>query len=151
MVFPMHSQFILGLVFLFEPSFYFSLLVFCSHAAFWHWFSGLCLFFIWIFRNGFPNSIVIRSWSSFLFSQWKFFELYVRTCPAMYFFYLVVKVFVTAIWGHNHFKSAFCLSISFNWIACETSSLLERVLLIRVKILFGHTWLISLSKMTSSL
>ena len=48
--------------FLFEPNFDFSLVLFCSHAAFWHW------FFVW------------------LFSQWKFFELYVRTCPAMRFF-----------------------------------------------------------------
>ena len=35
--------------------------------------------------NGFPNSVIVRSRSSFLFSQWKFFELFVRTCPAMFF------------------------------------------------------------------
>ena len=36
--------------FLFEPNFDFSLVVFCSHAAFWHWFSGVFLnFFIWFF------------------------------------------------------------------------------------------------------
>ena len=41
---------------------------FCSHAAFWHWFSvSFFLFF------------------DLMFSQWKFFELYVRTCPAMFF------------------------------------------------------------------
>ena len=28
------------------------------------------------FRNGFPNSLIVRSRSSFLFSQSKFFELY---------------------------------------------------------------------------
>ena len=37
------------------------------------------------FLNGFLNPFIVRSWSSFLFSQWKFFELYVRTCPAMFF------------------------------------------------------------------
>ena len=35
--------------------------------------------------NGFPEPFIVRSRSSFLFSQWKFFELYVRTCPAMFF------------------------------------------------------------------
>ena len=38
------------------------------------------------FLNGFSNPFVVLSRSSFVFSQWKFFELYVRTCPAMFFF-----------------------------------------------------------------
>ena len=38
-----------------------------------------------IFRSGFPNSLIVRSRSSFLFSQAKFFELYVRTCTAVFF------------------------------------------------------------------
>ena len=37
------------------------------------------------FLNGFPNPFIVRSRSNFLFSQWKFFELYVRTFPAMFF------------------------------------------------------------------
>ena len=37
------------------------------------------------FLNGFPNPFIVRFWSNFLFSQWNFFELYVRTCPAMFF------------------------------------------------------------------
>ena len=37
--------------------------------------------------NGFHNPFIVRSRSSFLFSQWKFFELYVRTCPAMFFLF----------------------------------------------------------------
>ena len=57
------------------------------------------------FLNGFPNPFIVRSWSSFLFSRWKFFELYVRTCPAIFFYF---AIFVTTIWRHNHFKSAFC-------------------------------------------
>ena len=44
------------------------------------WFFG-SVFFL----NGFSNPFIVRSRSSFLFSQWKFFELYVRTCPAMFF------------------------------------------------------------------
>ena len=42
-------------------------------------------FFGSVFLNGFPNPFIVRSGSSFRFSQWKFFELYVRTCPAMFF------------------------------------------------------------------
>ena len=35
-------------------------------------------------RNGFPKSLEVRSRSRFSFSQWKFFELYIRKCPAMF-------------------------------------------------------------------
>ena len=42
--------------------------------------------FDWIFfLNGFPKPFIVRSSSSFLFSQWNFFKLYVRTCPANIF------------------------------------------------------------------
>ena len=61
-----------------------------------------------IFLDGFSKPFIVRSRSSFLFSQWKFFELYVRTWPAM-FFYFVVTIFVTTIWRHNHFKSSWHL------------------------------------------
>ena len=37
------------------------------------------------FRNGFSNSLLVRSRTTFLLSQRKFVELYVRTCPAMFF------------------------------------------------------------------
>ena len=37
------------------------------------------------FGNGFPKSLLVRYGSIFLFSQWKFVELYVRTCPVMFF------------------------------------------------------------------
>ena len=49
--------------------------------AFWHRF---CFFLPDFFRNGFPNALKVRSRSSFLFSQWKFFELYFRTCLATF-------------------------------------------------------------------
>ena len=70
------------------------------------------------FLNGFSNPFIVRSMSNFLFSQWKFFELYVRTCPAMVF-YFVVMIFVTTIWRHSHFL--YFRSCNFNWIACVTS------------------------------
>ena len=38
------------------------------------------------FISSFPNPFIVRSRSSCLFSQWKFFELYVRTCPALFLF-----------------------------------------------------------------
>ena len=56
--------------------------------------------------NGFPNPFIVNSRSSFLFSHWEFFELYVRSCPAMFFYF--VKIFVTTKWRQNNFKSAFC-------------------------------------------
>ena len=52
--------------FLFELNFH-SPMVFCSHAAFWHcfffWFFSY--FLIWFFKNGFLNSLVVHSSSSF--------------------------------------------------------------------------------------
>ena len=90
---------------------------FCSHAAISFWFSlfffgflasgflfACCFltlifcfffkkFFIWFFRNGFSNSLVVRSMSSFLFSHWQFFEFYVKTCPAMLSLLRRIKIF----------------------------------------------------------
>ena len=56
---------------MFEQKFGFSIVVFCSHAAI----SLLFLLFFSIFfgsdffLNGFPNPFIVRSRSSFLFSQ----------------------------------------------------------------------------------
>ena len=81
-------------------------MVFCSHAAISLWFLLFFrLFGLDFFLNGFPNPFIVRSRSSFLFSQWKFFALYVRTCSMFYF---VVKIFVSTVWRHKHFKSLFC-------------------------------------------
>ena len=45
-----------------------------------------CIFdFYMIFLNGFCKSFLVPSWYSFLFSELKFLELYVRTSPAMFF------------------------------------------------------------------
>ena len=49
---------------LFEPNFHFSLMIFCSHAAFLHRFSVFFIYLIF-FRNGFPNSLIVRSRSIF--------------------------------------------------------------------------------------
>ena len=48
-------------------------------------FTVFSIFWIVFLLNGFPNPFIVRSRSSFLFSQWKFFELYVKTCPAIFF------------------------------------------------------------------
>ena len=40
----------------------------------------------------FPNPFTVLSRSSFPFSQWKFFELCVRTCPAMFYTFYWISV-----------------------------------------------------------
>ena len=75
-------------IYLFEINFHFSLVVFCSHVAFSHWFSVfLKILCTWFFLNGFPNSLIVHFRSGIFCSQWKFFELYFRTCPAMFLKY----------------------------------------------------------------
>ena len=72
--------------FLFELNFHFSLGVFLFTC-------GILIlifcFFLIFCSDVFKMVFWIHSWSIlglvFLFSQWKFFELYVRTCPAMFF------------------------------------------------------------------
>ena len=60
------------------------------------------------FLNGFPNPFIVRSRSSFLFSQWNYFELYIRTCLAMFFYfleqqngslYLILRLFQRFAWN----------------------------------------------------
>ena len=62
-------------------------------------FDIFCFFYFFdliFFRNDFPNSLIVSSRSSLLFSQRKFFELDARTCPAMFFYslYLLITFFV---------------------------------------------------------
>ena len=125
---------------------------FFSHTAISLWFLQFFrLFGSNFFLNGFHNPFIVRSWSSF--SQWKFFELYVRTCPAVFFYF--VTIFVTIIWRHNHFKSAFCsfvhaISTEVRVTSFVALSGASFFLFIRV-IKFLVTRLTSLSKLTSSL
>ena len=64
------------------------------------------------FLNGFSNPLTVRSRSSFLFRQWKFFELYVRTCPAMFFLFIrVIKFLVTLDLPHSKMTSSL-----LNWL-----------------------------------
>ena len=72
----------------FEQKFAFSLVVFLFTCGnFTLIFTVFSIFWIgFYFLNGFPNPFIVPSRPSFLFSQWNFFELYVRTCPAMFFF-----------------------------------------------------------------
>ena len=96
------------------------------------------------FLNGFPSPFIVRSWSIFLFSQWKFFELSVRTCPAM-FFYFVVMIFVTTIWRHNHFKSACCSFI--HAISTEVRAWRHFLLLVE-RVFCSFAWLSFWSHLT---
>ena len=50
-----------------------------------HFFTVFSIFWVEFFLNCFPNHFRVCSMSSFLFSQRKFFEMYARTCPAMFF------------------------------------------------------------------
>ena len=55
---------------MFEQKFTFSLVRFCSHAVISLWFLLFFRFFgSDFFLNGFPNPFIVRSRSSFLFSQ----------------------------------------------------------------------------------
>ena len=125
-------------------------MVFCSHAAISLWF--FLFFGSDFFLNAFPDPFIVLSRSGFLFSQWKFFELYVRTCPAMFFYF--VKVFVTNMWSHYHFKSAFCSFV--HAISTEIrvwphlSILVERGFLF-IQVINLVTRYLPHSKMTSSL
>ena len=97
-------------------------MIFCSHAAIWLLsFTVFSLFYCFYFLQ--INSLCILG-LIFLFSQWKFLELLVRTCLAM-FFYFVVNIFFTTIWRHNQLKPAFWFirSCNLNWSACVTSFL----------------------------
>ena len=69
MVFPIPSQLILGLIFLFELNFNFSLMVFFVHMR--HFDIDFVFFFLFFlsdfFKNGFLNSFIVHSKSSFSF------------------------------------------------------------------------------------
>ena len=143
------------------------------------------------FGNGFSNSVIVRSRLSCLFSQLKFFEFYVRTCPAMFFvssfgalfrftFVHTAKLknlnrlndFFLSLTAFARVTSFLTLSLSlgrpraifpkFSRL-CFIYAILSELSAWRYfsqgvfysqgvwMILFGHTWLASLSEMTSSL
>ena len=58
---------------------------FCSHAVFWHWFSVFLKKNFWFFQKWIFHSFIGRIRSSLRYSLWKLFELYVWTCPVMFF------------------------------------------------------------------
>ena len=62
---------------------HFSFLFTCGILTLIFWF--FYFLFFRFFRIGFPNALLFRPRSSFSFSQWKFVELFFRTCPAMFF------------------------------------------------------------------
>ena len=53
------------------------------------------------------------------------------------FFYFVVAIFVTTIWRHNHFKSAFCSFVQ----AISTELHVWRHFLLLVELVFLFAWL----------
>ena len=106
---------------MFKQKFAFSLVVFCWQAAISLWFLLFFIDFLDFFLNGFPNPIIVLYRSSFLFSQWKFFELYVR---------LVLLCFLCRRhdFCNEHMTSQplqicflFIRSCNFNLSACVTS------------------------------
>ena len=113
--------------FLFEPNFLFLLVVFCSHAAFWHWFTVFFFFKFFdliIVGNGFPNSLLVRFRSNLLYSQWKIVELYVRTCPAMFVFisssrFLLRPYDVTATFWLNFWSRVTYLTLKNNFLTLK--------------------------------
>ena len=67
-------------------------------------FDFYCFFFDfwdWIFLNGFPNPFIVPSGCSFLISRLKFFELYVRTCRAIFLQFKENELF----WGAVFFTT----------------------------------------------
>ena len=84
-------------MFSYKKSFFFNIFYsFNPNHVYWNQrrlFSGnlpgiFSIFRIGFFVNGFPNPFIVRSRSSFLFSQWKF-ELYIRIYDAMCFCFVV--------------------------------------------------------------
>ena len=141
MVYP--SLFIVfsGPSFLFKPKFYFRSWLF-SHAAFWPWFSVFFYFFdLNFFRNGFPNFLIVRFRFSFLFGQWKFCELYVRTCPAILFNSSPSTMLTTWLLGIdflNDFSVYYCFEVKI--CVLDVISAFRSI-----------AWLTSLKKMTSEI
>ena len=70
---------------MFEQKFAFSLVFLFTCVYFNLIFILFSIFWIGFFVNGFCILFIVPSRSIFLFSQWKFFELYVRPCPAVFF------------------------------------------------------------------
>ena len=127
MVFPIHSYLILRLIFFCFNQIFIPRQWFFVHMR--HFDIDFLFFFAFVpvFRNGFPNSLIVRSRSSFLFSQWKFFELHTRTCPTMFFIsssrFLLRPYDITICF-------LFIRSCNFNWFACVTSQSLQMWFLI---------------------
>ena len=69
-------------------------------------------------RIGFPSSFIFRSRSNFLFSQWKSFELYVRTCPSIFFssLYLLITFCIFTIFTFDLWLTSLTVNrMNFNF------------------------------------
>ena len=87
--------------------------------------------------------------SSFLFNQWEFFELYARTCPAMFFVSSSDALFRftsvhTAKLKRSNFLSDFFLSLTaFAWVTSFLTLFSQSIF---AWLDFDHKWLTSLKK-----
>ena len=99
-------------------------------------------FFIYFFRNGFISSLIVRSRSSFLFSHWKFCELFVSTCPAMFLFRRRDFCYDRMTSQPLQICFLFIRSCNFNWVSAwrHFSLLVERVFLFIRVIKFSVTF-----------
>ena len=80
--------------------------------------------FLTLFSKSFflrDQILITNDLSSSLYSQWKFFEFYVRTCPALRF--ISSSRFLLRPYGVTTTSNLilFIRSCNFNWIACMTS------------------------------
>ena len=111
------------------------------------------MFWSIFFKTGFLNSLIVHSRSCFSVYSMKILWT-VRQDLSCYVFLFRHHHFVTTIWRHNHFKPAFCSFVhAFSTelrVWRHFSLLMERVFLFIWVIVFGHTSLTLLSKLTSS-
>ena len=111
--------------FLFQLNFHFSLVVFLFTCGILTLIFCFSYFLNDFFKNGFLNSLIVHSRSSFLFRQWKFFELYVRTCPAMFFVSSSDALFSFYICSHSKAEKVKC----FEWLLPLTNGICARDLI----------------------
>ena len=76
-----------------------------------------CFFFFAFFINVVPNSLIICSMSSVLLSPWKFFELYVRTCPAMFLIRFTFWSRFSFYISHDFHVWLASLTVSIEWFS----------------------------------
>ena len=89
------------------------------------------LFFLSDFRNDFTNSLIVSSRSSFLFSQWKFFELYFRQDLSCYFFnyfsLFLIPQTRCAEWFYSHACNNIFISVAIDIDSVDSEQTIQTV------------------------